>query len=65
MTNLVTAGPHTVTMNDEQHPEPEVPERARARTYSASYKLCVLAEYETLPKDGKGACCGARACIAR
>jgi len=32
-----------------------VPEQARARTYSASYKLRVLAEYETMSKDGKGA----------
>jgi putative transposase len=42
-------------MNDEQHPDPEVHERAGARTCSASYKLRVLAEYETLSKDGKGA----------
>ena len=35
-------------------PDPEVPERARSRSYSAKYKLGVLAEYETLDRDGKG-----------
>jgi transposase len=55
ITDAVIAGAHTGTMNDEQHPDPEVAERARARTYSASYKVRVLAEYETLSKDGKGA----------
>lgn len=36
-------------------PEPEVPERAKRRQYSPKYKLGVLAEYETLDRDGKGA----------
>lgn len=36
-------------------PEPEVPERARRRSYSGKYKLEVLAEYEVLDRDGKGA----------
>ena len=39
----------------EQVPNPEVPTRARPRTYSAKYKARVLAEYETLDKAGKGA----------
>ena len=37
-------------------PDPEVPERARGpRRYSARYKARVLAEYDTLDKQGKGA----------
>jgi transposase-like protein len=36
-------------------PEPEVPERASRRIYSAQYKLRILAEYERRDRDGKGA----------
>ncbi len=36
-------------------PDPEVPERAKRRSYTARYKLEILAEYETLDRDGKGA----------
>lgn len=37
-------------------PDPEVSERAkRPRTYPASYKAEILAEYERLDRDGKGA----------
>ncbi|MGH3468409.1 MAG: hypothetical protein ACRDQF_11835 [Thermocrispum sp.] len=35
--------------------DPEVPARARRRTYSARYKLEVLAEYEQCDRAGKGA----------
>ena len=35
--------------------EPEVPERASRRTYSAQYKVRILAEYERRDRDGKGA----------
>ena len=35
--------------------DPEVPERAPRRTYSAQYKLRILAEYERRDRDGKGA----------
>ncbi|MGC1185196.1 MAG: hypothetical protein WBA31_08620, partial [Candidatus Dormiibacterota bacterium] len=34
--------------------DPEVPERARARRYSAAYKLRIVQEYESLGKAGKG-----------
>lgn len=38
------------------HSDPQVPERARPRRqYSAKYKLAILAEYEQLDRDGKGA----------
>ena len=36
-------------------PVPQVPERASRRTYTAQYKLDVLAEYDRLDKNGKGA----------
>ena len=40
----------------EEIPDPEVPERAkRPRSYSARYKAEILAEYETLDREGKGA----------
>jgi transposase-like protein len=39
----------------QQVPDPEVPAKARTRTWSASYKARVLAEYESLDKAGKGA----------
>ncbi len=42
---------HAGGVND---PNPEVPERAKRRSYPARYKLEVLAEYETLDRDGKG-----------
>jgi transposase len=45
---------HADAMDDE--PDPEVPERAkRPRSYSARYKAEILAEYETLDREGKGA----------
>jgi transposase len=38
-----------------QVPDPEVPARARTRSWSAAYKARVLAEYESCDKAGKGA----------
>jgi hypothetical protein len=32
-----------------QRPDPEVPERARRRTFTAKYKLEVLAAYDAAP----------------
>ncbi len=37
-----------------EEPDPEVPERARMRTFSPSYKLRTLDEYDRLNKAGKG-----------
>jgi transposase len=46
---------HADAMDDEL-PDPEVPERAkRPRSYSARYKAEILAEYETLDRESKGA----------
>ena len=36
-------------------PDPEVPTKARSRTYSAVYKARILEEYDGLDKAGKGA----------
>jgi transposase len=36
-------------------PDPEVPAKARSRTYSVAYKARILDEYEALDKAGKGA----------
>ena len=41
--------------SNNQVPDPEVPAKARSRTYSASYKARILNEYESLDKAGKGA----------
>lgn len=55
MTQTVPGVPvrHAVPMTDV--PDPEVSERASRRTYTARYKLEILAEYERLDKAGKGA----------
>jgi hypothetical protein len=37
-----------------ERPDPEVPERARRRTFTAKYKLEVLAAYEAAPAGAKG-----------
>jgi transposase-like protein len=37
-----------------QVPDPEVPAKARTRSYSAAYKAKILDEYELLDKAGKG-----------
>lgn len=49
----VVPGGHAVRVEDV--PDPEVGERASRRTYTARYKLEILAEYERLDKAGKGA----------
>ena len=54
MTTVVD-GRHAEPVTEPAEPEPEVPERASRRTYSAQYKLRILAEYERRDRDGKGA----------
>ena len=39
----------------EEVPDPQVPERARRRTYTAKYKAQILAEYDAADRDGRGA----------
>src|SRR5690349_14735297 len=38
-----------------RRPDPEVPERARRRTFTAQYKLDIVAEYDATPDGQKGA----------
>lgn len=51
----VMAGGHPGGVSVDDGPDPEVPERARTRRFSAGYKARILAEYEGLGKAGKGA----------
>jgi transposase len=59
VTTLVCApgmeDPGRVADDATQRPDPEVPERARRRTFTAKYKLEVLAAYDAAPDGGKGA----------
>lgn len=47
--------PGQVAEDAVQRPDPEVPERARRRTFTAKYKLGVLADYDGAPEGEKGA----------
>jgi transposase-like protein len=44
-----------VTGGRQERPDPEVPEKARRRTFTAQYKQEVLAAYEAAPDGEKGA----------
>jgi transposase len=44
-----------VTGERQECPDPEVPEKARRRTFTAQYKLDVVAEYDAAPNGEKGA----------
>jgi hypothetical protein len=50
MTNAVSAR-HVVPVDEPA--EPEVPERATRRVFSAQYKLRILAEYERRDRNGR------------
>jgi transposase len=52
---LVAGDAGRVTGERQERPEPEVPERARRRTFTAQYKQQVLAAYEAAPDGEKGA----------
>lgn len=47
------SGRHAVSVHEPV--EPEAPERARRRVFSAQYKLRILAEYERRDRDGRSA----------
>ena len=64
MTNKVTALVRATGIEDpgrmsggagRERPDPEVPERARRRTFTAEYKLEILAAYDAAPDGEKGA----------
>ena len=52
---LVAGDAGQVTGERQKRPDPEVPERARRRTFTAQYKLDVVAEYDAAPTGEKGA----------
>jgi len=52
---LVAGDAGRVTGERQEGPDPEVPERARRRTFTAQYKQQVLAAYEAAPDGEKGA----------
>ncbi len=52
---LVAGDAGRVTGERQERPDPEVPERARRRTFTAQYKLDVVAEYDAAPAGEKGA----------
>src|SRR6266516_1024105 len=52
---LVTGDAGRVTGERQERADPEVPERARRRTFTVQYKLDVVAEYDAAPAGEKGA----------
>jgi transposase len=52
---LVAGDAGRVTGERQERPDPEVPEKARRRTFTARYKQEVLAAYEAAPDGEKGA----------
>jgi transposase-like protein len=58
MTSLdrtLVAGDAGRVTGEQERPDPEVPEKARRRTFTAQYKQEVLAAYEAAPDGEKGA----------
>ena len=57
MTNTVMTGPSSTgqARGMEDVPDPQVPERAKRRTYTAKYKRDILAEYDRLDRQERGA----------
>src|SRR6478672_13777278 len=47
--------PGRVVGADPARPDPEVPARATRRTFTAQYKLDIVAEYDAAPDGEKGA----------
>ena len=52
---LVAGDAGRVSGERHERPDPEVPAKARRRTFTAQYKQQVLAAYEAAPDGGKGA----------
>ena len=55
MTVTTSVTPLGDAVRMEEVPDPQVPERARRRSYSARYKAEILAEYDRLDRDARGA----------
>jgi transposase-like protein len=52
---VLAAGDAGRVTGDQDRPDPEVPERARRRTFTAQYKQEILAAYDAAPAGEKGA----------
>lgn len=55
METTIAPAPDAVQAGPMDVPDPQVPERATRRTYTAKYKRDVLAEYDACDRAGKGA----------
>lgn len=55
MTVTTQATPLGDAVTMEEVPDPQVPERAKRRSYTAKYKAEIVAEYDRLDRDGRGA----------
>lgn len=55
MTVTMPGAPVNNAVRVEEVTDPQVPERAKRRTYTAKYKVEILAEYDRLDRDGRGA----------
>jgi transposase len=55
MTITVPRSPSGDAVGVGEVPDPQVPERAKRRQYSAKYKAEILTEYDRLDRDGRGA----------
>lgn len=55
METTIVPAPDAVQAGPMDVPDPQVPERATRRTYTAKYKRDVLAEYDACDRAGKGA----------
>ncbi len=55
MTVTMPGAPVSNAVRVEEVPDPQVPERAKRRTYTARYKAEILAEYDRTDRDGRGA----------
>lgn len=55
MSSTMTTGHVAGRAGPVDVPDPQVPERARRRTYTAAYKQRVLTEYEAADRAGRGA----------
>jgi hypothetical protein len=51
----LVAGDAGRVAGEQERPDPEVPERARRRSFTAQYKLDVVAEYDAAATGEKGA----------
>ena len=57
--------PGRVDDDDAQRPDPEVPERARRRSFTAKYKLEILAAYDAADGGEEGALLRREVCTPR